>query len=269
MGTAVPAAAAGRWCITNDTLQFGNQPVGSSSTRHVTVSNCGDAAWSFTDVSVHPATGPAYHLDTTCRTGLSLGAGQACTVDVEFAPLLAGQTSGALWLRNTTSTPTQLLTFYGRGVDAQAATAQLVFNPATASFPGQEIGRSSDVMTIELQNLGPATITPSAMVLNGPDVYDYLGYPITCHVGAPIPAGQLCTIALYFNPQAAGARRANLVIDAPELASLAILQIVGVGAVAVAAADPLPTAIPALSDAGIAALAALIAGAALLALRRR
>jgi hypothetical protein len=58
-------------------------------------------------------------------------------------------------------------------------------------------------------------------------VYDFLGFNDTCEVGAAISAGDSCHMSLYFRPQAAGTRRANLVVDSPQLASLAIMQISG------------------------------------------
>src|SRR4051812_11392135 len=199
------ASAAGRWCSSSDVVLFGNHAVGSTTTSNVTVTNCGDQAWSFTDVNVHSATGPAFHVSTSCATGLSLAPGQSCTASIVFAPTSTGQTSGALWLRNTTNTPTQLLTFYGRGIDAQVGSATLIFLPAAAAFASQEVGKQSAALTIELHNLGPTALTPSAIVLNGPEVYDYSGaFPSTCALGAAIPAGGSCLLSLMFKPQGTG-----------------------------------------------------------------
>ena len=75
----------GRICTSDDTFMFGNRAVGSSTTANATVTNCGDAPWSFTNVSVHPATGPAFQVSTTCTTGLTLAPGETCTVSVRFA----------------------------------------------------------------------------------------------------------------------------------------------------------------------------------------
>src|SRR5207302_7293165 len=120
-GSAVTeAVAGGRICTSADTFMFGNRSVGSSATATATVTNCGDQAWSFTDVSVHPATGPAFHVSTSCASGGTLAPGASCSASVSFAPLAPGQTSGGLWLRNTTADSDPLLTFYGRGIDAQA-----------------------------------------------------------------------------------------------------------------------------------------------------
>src|SRR6202165_3646088 len=225
-GSAVTeAVAGGRICTSNDTFMFGNRSVGSSATAVATVTNCGDAPWSFSDVSVHPATGPAFQVSTTCTTGLTLAPGATCTVSVVFAPAAPGQTSGGLWLHNTTTTPDQLITFYGRGVDAQNGSASLAFVPASADFAAQAVGTQSMPLTVELHNLGPAALTLSALVLNGPEAHDFVVLNSTCQVGAAIAAGDSCHMSLYFRPLALGNRRANLVIDSPQLASLAIMQI--------------------------------------------
>jgi hypothetical protein len=230
MGMAMSARAAGQICIDNDVILFGNRFLGTSTIANIAVTNCGDEPWSFTDVSVDLATGPAFHVSTTCATGLVLAPGNKCPVTVLFAPLVTGQTSGGLWLRNTTSAPDELLTFYGRGIDAQAGTASLTFAPASAVFGEQLLNVESAALKVEVHNQGPAALTPTRFVLNGPAAYDFSGVFDTCQVGTAIPAGQGCFLSLYFRPPAAGARLANLVIDAPQLASLAILQISGIGA---------------------------------------
>ena len=229
LGAASDGHAGARFCSSADTLLFGNRTVGTNTAMSATVTNCGDAAWSFTEVSVDPATGAAFHPFTTCSTGLSLPPGGKCTIDVLFSPLAPGQTSGALWLGNTTSTPSQLLTFYGRGVDPQAGSATLGFAPGAADFGEQVVGIESPALVMALKNLGPAALTPSAIILNGPAVYDFSGAEESCGVSITIAPGKSCQLSLYFHPQQAGLRLANLVVDAPQLASLAILQVSGTG----------------------------------------
>ncbi len=193
--------------------------------------NCGDQPLSFTDVSVHEATGPAFHVSTNCATGLVLAPGGSCPVTVQFAPLVTGQTSGGLWLRNTSGNePDELLTFYGRGIDAQAGTAAIAFIPSIVAFGPVFLTAESAGVRVELHNPGPSALTPTRFVLNGPTPYDFHDMLDSCGVGFTIPAGQSCFLTLYFRPGAAGNRFANLVIDAPQLASLAILPISGFGA---------------------------------------
>lgn len=214
-----------------DTLSFGQRAVGSSTSASVEVANCGDQPFIFTDVSPHAATNPAYRIETSCATGITLAPGEQCGATVHFEPKAPGQASGALWFHNTTATPDQLLTFYGRAVDAQAGTAAILFSPAIADFGAQPIGRESTALVTTLRNTGAAPLVPSALVLNGMDPYDFRGETgngaDACALGRPIAPGASCTLALYFKPQASGIRQANLVVDAPQLASLAFLAITG------------------------------------------
>ncbi len=227
----LPASAASRLCIDNDVLRFDNKFVGTTTVANVVVTNCGDQPLSFTDVSVHPATGPAFRVTTNCANGLTLGPGNSCPVTIQFAPLVTGQTSGGLWLRNsTTDNPDELLTFYGRGIDAQAGTASITFIAATAAFGAVLVNVESGGLRVELHNPGPAALTPSRFVLNGASPYDFNNVFDTCGAGIAIAAGQSCFLTLYFRPLAAGNRFANLVIDSPQLESLAILPISGFGA---------------------------------------
>src|ERR1700736_1643347 len=72
LSAAASALADARICTSQDVLDFGSRQVGSIASASVTVTNCGDQTWSFDDVSVHPSTGPAFHVNTSCATGLSL-----------------------------------------------------------------------------------------------------------------------------------------------------------------------------------------------------
>ena len=226
---ASSAAAQGRFCASQEALLFGNRAVGSSSAANVTVTNCGNAPWTFTDVSVDPATGAGWNVFSGCTTGLTLVPGAACSVSVTFAPRGTGETSGGLWLRNTSADSDQLIVFYGRGVDAEAGTSALSFAPSPLVFPVQALGSTSVGITVSLVNAGPATLVPSALVINGPAPYDYSVTGGTCNVGAAIEPGASCTLTFFFTPGALGSRPANLVVDAPQLANLAILSIDGVG----------------------------------------
>jgi len=225
------ALADARICISRDVLLFGEQPVGASVTQSASVTNCGDAPFTFTDVSVHPATAPSYSVAATCATGQALAPGASCDARVTFAPSAPGQVSGGLWLHNTTGTPDQIVTFYGRGVDARTGSATLAFEPGTIGFPAQAVGTTSSAQTLTLRNLGPADLTMTALVLNGPTPYDFR-FPGTCMLGVALAAGASCDLYFYFTPGAPGTRLARLNVDAPQLASLAMTTISGVGVAA-------------------------------------
>lgn len=235
-GVASTASAASRICTSADTLNFGQRAVGSSTSAEVTVSNCGDQSFRFTDVSVHAATSPAFRVAAACVTDMTLAPAERCTIDVDYAPTAPGQASGAVWLHNTTSTPDQLVTFYGRGVDAEAGTASLAFDPSLVDFGTEVVATETPALTLTLRNTGVAALVPSALVINGADPYDFRGTagngPADCGVGRSIDANASCTLKLYFKPRSAGHRVATLVVDAPQLATLAFLTLTGDGAAA-------------------------------------
>ncbi|MEO8848187.1 MAG: choice-of-anchor D domain-containing protein [Casimicrobiaceae bacterium] len=226
---APPAHAAARFCTSTSVFSFGDVAVGSSASATATVGNCGDQPYTFSDVSVHPQTGPAFSVTTDCATGMTLAPASTCAVNVMFAPMASGQTSGGVWLGNSASGTKPLLAFYGRGVDSRAGTASIAFLPSSAMFGPQQVDTQSPAMSIAVHNAGPAALTLSNIVLGGADAYDFLGLQQTCTVGGTIAAGDSCLLSLYFVPTATGGREADIAIDSPQLAALAILPLGGIG----------------------------------------
>ena len=231
---APQAHAYKRFCASADALQFGNRVLGSSTTVSVTITSCGNEPWTFTDVSPHASSGSAFHVQTTCASGRTLEAGESCTIDVTFAPLATGQTSGALWLHQTSTTPDQLVTYYGRGVSTSApGTAIARFAPAIVDLGSIPLGGTSAWHAVVLSNAGTAPLVPSALVINGRDPYDFgtisHGGSDDCAVGRAVAPGASCTLNFTFAPRAAGTRSAQLVVDAPQLASLVALPLRGTG----------------------------------------
>jgi hypothetical protein len=234
---ASSAQADGRMCLTRDVMLFGDQALGTNATQSAVMTNCGDAPFTLTEVSLHASTSPAFHVASTCVTGLSLAAGATCRIDVTFAPTQPGQVSGGVWLYNTTSTGSQLITFYGRGIDASAGSATLEITPSPLDFGPQAVGAIAPVRLLTLRNAGPSSLHFTALVINGPAAYDF-DFAGNCAVGLPLPAGRSCQLAFTFTPAALGTRPAQLNIDAPELARLTTVAIRGTGVVTTPAVAP-------------------------------
>ena len=218
------ARAAAHLCVSNAQLSFGDRPVGSSTTAASSLANCGDSPLVLSELSSDPASSPEFTFGGSCATGMVLAPSASCAVSVTFSPTVAGQVSGGI-VENGGSG--DLLVYYGRGVDSRTGTASLVFNPAAVVFPPQRVGTASAPSVVTVTNNGTRTLTFSALVQNGPAAYDFPAAPDStwCAVGASLGPGLSCRMAFVFQPQALGTRRANLNIDAPELASLAILQL--------------------------------------------
>jgi hypothetical protein len=117
-------------------------------------------------------------------------------------------------------------------------------------FPDQRVGTSSDPRAVLLRNLGPSPLTPSTAFLSGEAPYDFAGHLDTCLIGKPIPAGQACQLSLAFLPRDSSTRLATLVIEAPELAAPASLQVAGEGIAALENVSGLWWAAPPGSESG-------------------
>ena len=102
------AQAAAKLCHEPDPILFGNRPVGIATTLAATLRNCGDAPLTFTGIRADPASGPAFHPTTDCSPGAALAPGAHCTVSVQFAPTVTGQTSGGLWFATGAGLPEAL-----------------------------------------------------------------------------------------------------------------------------------------------------------------
>ena len=146
-----------------------------------------------------------------------------------------------MWLHNDTRTPYQLVTFYGRFIDGQAGSAALSFSPDLAQFSATPVGQQVGPLVLTVRNVGGAAVTPSALVINGPDPYDFRtlssGDAGDCAVGASKTTKTTKHNNNNNQPQQAGSRNAELVIDAPQLQSLVVLDLVGEGVIPVSTID--------------------------------
>ncbi len=123
-----------------------------------------------------------------------------------------------------------LIVLYGRGLDSRAGTASIVFTPAQLRFDAERVGTPSAAQTVIVTNTGIATLTFSDALVNGLNPDDFpVGPGTTCGLGVSIAPNASCTITFYFQPLAAGMRSATLTFDAPQLASLAVLSLSGIG----------------------------------------
>ncbi len=214
-------------CLVGNAFSFGNVAVGTSASRDVTVSNCGEGSLVISGTDVAPGSSPAFAFSGTCVAGAVLGPFESCSVGADFIPAAAGQVSAGLYVRSGAANA--LAAFYGRGTDARAGTGTLRFVPSPAVFPPTGVGTSSAVLPVDLVNDGPGTLTPTAMVINGTDAHDFSGQQGSCVPGTPLAAGSSCTVSLRFQPREQGPRSATLLVDAPELADLASLALAGTG----------------------------------------
>jgi len=88
--SGVGVATSPAVCLSSSSINFGNQPVGTTSgTRPITVTNCGTANLVISSAT----TGANFTASTACAT---VTPGNICTVNVAFAPTAAGTLTGTL-----------------------------------------------------------------------------------------------------------------------------------------------------------------------------
>ncbi len=97
-GTAGPAAALE---LTPAGFDFGGVDAGDSETETFTLTNSGPADSQALIGSISANTGEFSITGGTCEEGDTLGSGDDCTIEVEFAPSAAGEQSGSLTVGGT------------------------------------------------------------------------------------------------------------------------------------------------------------------------
>jgi hypothetical protein len=165
--SGIGVAPAGAAVSPTGGLTFASTAVGQTATAQtVTVTNNGGLPLTFGGVT---ATGDFTVGANGC--GASLAAGSACTLQVSFAPTVAGIRSGALTLMDNAASSPQTLALSGVGVDfalasdgaatmtvtsGQAATYLLLLS-SVAGVPGSAVFTCSGVPTASICTVTPAT----------------------------------------------------------------------------------------------------------------
>jgi hypothetical protein len=174
-------------------VTFANQNVGSSSPpQSITLTNGGTASVSITGFAFTGSNPTDFSQTSTC--GASLGAGQACTVGVTFAPLDFDEFFAFLNISTNAPGSPLLVSLIGFGESPQA-----VLSPTSLVFPTQPVQRISSARTISLTNEGSQTMTIGQIAVSG-DFREQNSCPKSLAVFAS------CTITVAFDPTASGLR---------------------------------------------------------------
>lgn len=189
-----------------------------------------------------PAAGD-YSVDTTsaCRTGVSLAAGQSCTLVLRYAPTQLGARGATLSITHTAAAGSPLALTLAGTVDI----GQLSVSAGSVSFSDTALGSSAPAPTLTLRNTGSAPLSLSELTLGGSHPGDF-SRSGTCALGGTLAIGAECTVTLQFQPTALGARSATLSIGHTGAApSPVVLTLTGrglpqpVGVLTIDAANPL------------------------------
>ena len=236
-GNAVAQATV---ALSANALDFGALVAGTASpAKNITVNNTGQAALTFSSITVGGANANVFTLGGTCATGTSVPAGGSCTVTVTANPSANGAFSGNLSLASNASNGAVSVALSGTvSAPAPAVTA----NPSAVAFGTQTIGAPAATQTVTLANTGNVALTLNGIAVSGASTVTIANK--TC--GTTLAVGANCTVTLAFAPTASGTAAATLAVTS-NAAPLQV-SISGTGTTA-------PAAKPALSEAGPVAFA--------------
>jgi hypothetical protein len=194
-------------------LTFASQAVGtSSSPRTVTLKNTGTATLAITSIAVSGD----FSQTNTC--GSSVAAGASCSIAVTFKPVATGIRTGAVTITDNATPTTQTVSLTGTG----AANTVVKFSPPALTFAGQTVGTPSGAQSVSLSNTGGAALSIASITASG-DASQ------TNDCGPSVAVNASCTLSVTFNPTAAGARTAAIVVTDTAEGSPQTIALTGTG----------------------------------------
>lgn len=192
---ATSTAPQGTLAASPSSVGLGNIQLGSSQTRHETLTNSGNSTVTISNATV---TGAGFRL-SGLSLPLSLNEGQSVTFSILFAPKVVGTASGAIAVVSNASKPTLTIALAGTGIPQGRLTSSV----PTLNF-GSVIVRSSKTMAATLTATGSAVKISSATTTNPEFSLGGLSFPTT------IAAGQSVSFALIFTPQTSGSASGSI-----------------------------------------------------------
>jgi hypothetical protein len=179
---------------------FGSQNVGTSSApQGVTLINTGSATLGISSISITGANAGDFSQTNNC--GATLAPNASCQVNATFSPGLPGAQNAAINITSSSfghpiSVP---LTGAGNGALASAS-------PPTVTFPAQYVGTSGLPQTVTVTNAGTAALTITSVTTSVAD------FAALSNCTNPVGPNANCTIGVFFDPTASGARNGTLII---------------------------------------------------------
>ena len=193
-GTAT-ASSGGPTLVTVSpaSLSWGDVVVGGTSgAKTITFTN--NEGSSITVNSITAGTDFQISANSCLAMPTTLAAGGTCTVSVVFRPQSAGAESEPLTFVDSAANSPQTAALSGTGT-----TGSLLFSPASLSFAGVTVGKTSASQTATLTNESGGAITLSPITVSGA-----FGQTNNCPAGT-FAAGASCTVTVTAKPTATGA----------------------------------------------------------------
>jgi hypothetical protein len=223
IGLSGSAAKAGTLQITDQSVQYGPVPVGSSATKTFTIENVGGSTVTLTKSK--PPVGGAFAASTSLSEGTSIKPGESVTESVTFDPTSLGPATG-VWLINgeKDTNGLQEVTFSGEGVEPPALTPSTNVLKLGSTTVGDELTGEATFTNTGGTTLEVEAVQPPAAP------FAATGLPA---VATKLEPGGTIAAKVTFTPTAAGSFSESLGIRTQAGETL-----IGVSATATAAPAP-------------------------------
>lgn len=186
-GTGAQAQVA----ATPASASFGNVTTGTTNTQSIQLKNAGNAALSFSQVTV---SGTGFNV-TGLSTASTIPAGGSISFNVAFTPMSAASSTGSIVL-STNGSPAQLtIPLNGAGT---TATKVLSLSTTNVAFGTVALG-SDHTQTVNVTNTGNANVTIAGLSYSG------IGFSATgLTSGLILTPNQTATVSVWFAPGSTG-----------------------------------------------------------------
>ena len=201
-------------------LSISNVPVGTTSApQSVTLTNTLSSDITLSTIKIGSG---LFSQTNNCPISPSvLAAGTSCTFSITYRPTVAGSTSSALTVTDTSGTVTASTQLYLFG-----STPSVTLTPTSKDFGSVQVGSTSANQTFTLLNNYSQAITISSIATGLSDYSATSNCPMSPNT---LASNSSCTIQVAFSPTASGVRADQLTVSHDAPGSPTISSLTGTG----------------------------------------
>ncbi|OJT22113.1 hypothetical protein BO221_25620 [Archangium sp. Cb G35] len=195
-------------------LDFGEQRVGTESTKSVAVRNTGSLPLVVSSLSI----GSGQPFVVSPSTGFTIQSGESQVLSVTFKPTSEAAVTGAA-LTLSTDDPNRLsatVPLLGSGVKPT-----LTLSPISLDFEQQRVNTTSAPQTVRVSNTGTGTLRVTSLSVTGPFLLSSPAFDV--------PSGRYVELSVRFSPSELGAATGTLTLTTNDPGANSSVTLSGTG----------------------------------------